>query len=219
MTPSIGIFGGSFNPVHHGHLRSALDICQDLNLTKIIFMPTFVSPHKSGKQLINNDSVQRNNEHRFNMLKLAISDCVKFEVSDYEMTRKDISFTINTIEHFRNKHPNSPLFFLMGLDSLLSFTRWHRWQDILSHCHLVVSHRPGYDISDEQTTQLLNTYQTTSMQDLHSSLGGAIYLHQAHPLQISSSNIRELTNKAQAISYLTPPAVENYIKKHQLYLS
>lgn len=219
MTPPIGIFGGSFDPIHHGHLRSALDICRVLNIAQVTFVPTYISPHKSTKLLPNNNSIESNNNHRLNMLTLATSTCDYFNVSDYEITRTDISFTINTIEHIRQQQPNSPIFFLMGLDSLLSFTRWHRWQDILNQCHLIVSHRPGYDINDALTLELLNKYQTTEVSHLYKSIGGAIYLHQAYPLDISSSNIRELTKNLQSIDYLTPPSVVDYIKQHQLYLS
>ena len=216
MKPAIGIFGGSFNPVHHGHLRSALDVCQHLNLQQVTFMPAFVSPHKTNHE---NASAEISNDHRFSMLKIATNDCEQFVVSDYEIKQPKTSFTIETLEHLRQQNPDAPLVFLMGMDSLVNFTTWHRWQDILALCHLVVSHRPGYHIDNNSPAKdLLSKYKTITLETLHTTLGGSIYLHQDHPLSISSSDIRALTNQGHSIAYLTPPSVENYIKQHQLYL-
>jgi nicotinate-nucleotide adenylyltransferase len=215
--PPIGIFGGTFNPVHHGHLRSALDICQHLNLQEIQLMPTFMSPHKLVTQAktISHDI---SSDHRLAMLNAATDYCPTLSVSDYEVKRAHISYTVETIEYFRQKFPASPLCFLMGMDSFVNFTRWHRWQDILNQCHLVVSDRPGYAIGDSSDINaLLLKHQTTSITDLHASLGGAIYLHHAHPLAISSSAIRHLVETHQPVTYLTPPCVEDYINEHQLY--
>lgn len=225
MKPAIGLFGGSFDPVHHGHLRSALDVCQHLSLQQVTFIPTFVSPHKTKDvTTIKNSLTEPDNNvdiyHRFIMLETAIKDCQQFAVSDYEIKQPKVSFTVDTIKHFRQKNPNSPLFFLMGMDSFVNFTTWHCWQEILEQCHLIVSHRPGYNVGKESNaSQLLAKHQTTSIKHLHSTLGGSIYLHEDHPLSISSSNIRTLVNERQSITYLTPPNVEHYIKKHQLYLS
>jgi nicotinate-nucleotide adenylyltransferase len=217
MSPPIGIFGGTFNPVHHGHLRSALDICQHLNLQEIQLMPTFMSPHKLVTQQ-NTTIDDINGEHRLAMLSAATDYCPTLTVSDYELKRADISYTVDTIEYYRQQFPKSPLCFLMGMDSFVNFTRWHRWQDILNQCHLVVSDRPGYAINDNADIKtLLAKHQTMSIADLHTSLSGSIYLHQAHPLAISSSAIRHLVKTHQPITYLTPPCVENYINEHKLY--
>jgi len=217
LTQPIGIFGGTFNPVHHGHLRSALDICEHLNLQEVLMMPTFMSPHKL-VELKNNDEYVNNNEHRLAMLRAATDDCNQLNVSDFEFNRDQVSYTANTIAHFRAQWPDTPLCFLMGMDSFVNFTQWHHWQDILNQCHLVVSHRPGYVIdSSDNINVLLNKHQTTSVSTLHNTLGGSIFLHCAHPLSISSSSIRQLVQTQKSITYLTPTSVENYIIKHGLY--
>jgi len=226
MKPAIGLFGGSFDPVHHGHLRSAIDVCQHLNLQQVTFIPAFVSPHKtnnvenSAQSALEMSGNHQHVYHRFTMLEMATKDCKQFSVSDYEIKQPKTSFTVDTIKHFRLKNPDTPLVFLMGMDSFVNFTTWHCWQDILASCHLVVSHRPGYCLTKgSNASQLLAKHQTTSLQALHSTLGGLIYLHEDHPLSISSSNIRALVSQGQPITYLTPPNVEHYIKQHQLYLS
>lgn len=207
----VGIFGGTFNPVHHGHLRSALDIGNVLSLDSVVLMPTFMSPHKTQQTI--------DKQHRLAMLEAATANAPLLTVSDFEISNPEVSYTINTIEHLRTENPSTPLCFLMGMDSFLQFTTWHRWQDILKHCHLVVAQRPGYAIKDDSPTSiLLSTHITSHANKLHQSLGGLIYIHDAHPLAISSSGIRDLIAQSQPITFLTPPSVENYISCHHLYI-
>ncbi len=210
LNAPMGIFGGTFNPIHHGHLRSALDICSVLSLDSIMLMPAFMSPHKTQQSI--------DTKHRLAMLESATQTCPLLTVSDFEINNPEISYTVNTIEYFREKYPSTPLCFLMGMDSFLQFTTWHRWQDILRNSHLVVSQRPGYILSDNSTvTTLLNNHQAMCARELQQSLGGLIYLHDAHPLAISSSGIRHLISQSQPITFLTPLSVENYISQHHLY--
>ncbi|WP_435276887.1 nicotinate-nucleotide adenylyltransferase [Psychrobium sp. nBUS_13] len=212
MKTPIGLFGGTFNPVHHGHLRSALDICHALSLAHVTLIPNFISPHKQHETIAPT--------HRLTMLTLATQSCQQLKVSDIEINSPTVSFTVDTIIHFRNNYPDQPLCFLMGMDSFVNFTTWHRWQDILQHCHLVVSQRPGYQVeaqSDAHT--LLTQHETKNINDLRVNLGGRIYLHQAFPLAISSSQMRQAISENQPITFLTPPAVEAYITTHQLYLA
>ena len=212
MKTPIGLFGGTFNPVHHGHLRSALDICQTLSLRHVTMIPNFVSPHKQDGKVPA--------EHRLAMLKLATQDCQQLEISDIEINSPRISYTADTINHFRDNYPEYPLCFLMGMDSFVNFTTWHRWQEILKHCHLIVSQRPGYNIeNNDDVRKLLEQHETKSIEDLSDSLGGRIYIHHAFPLAISSSQMRQAISDNHPITFLTPPAVEAYITKHQLYLA
>lgn len=209
-TKPIGIMGGTFNPVHHGHLRSALDISDALSLTNVILMPTYMSPHKASNNI--------DTTHRLAMLKLAVQESPVLQTSDYEIKRQQVSYTAQTIDYFRAEHPQTPLCFLMGMDSFMHFTTWHRWQDILKQCHLVISPRPGYEIAaNSDAAKLLAAHQTSSVESLHRALGGFIFLHHAHPLSISSSGIRDLQSNKQPITFLTPPRVEAYINTHQLY--
>lgn len=212
MNTPIGLFGGTFNPVHHGHLRSALDICQALSLDKVTLIPNFISPHKQHGQV--------DPTHRLTMLELATKNCQQLDISDIEINSPTTSYTVDTIMHFRKAYPTHPLCFLMGMDSFTNFTTWHRWEDILKHCHLIVSQRPGYQIDtqcDELT--LLERHETKNIDDLRRSLGGTIYVHHAFPLAISSSQMRQAIRENQSITFLTPPTVEAYITRNQLYLA
>ncbi len=206
----IGILGGSFDPVHHGHLRSALDICDALSLSSVHLLPNYISPHKSVSHA--------SDHHRLAMLKLATANCPQLAIDEQELKTNNACFTVDTLEKLRAHYPNSPLCFLMGMDSLRSFTHWHRWQDILKLCHLVVSARPGWEVpSDGDSAALLAQHQTTDYRQLHQQMAGNIFLHQAYPLSISSSDIRALCRNEQSCQFLVPDSVNEYIAKHQLY--
>ncbi|PKF57575.1 nicotinic acid mononucleotide adenylyltransferase [Alteromonadales bacterium alter-6D02] len=210
MKKPIGLFGGTFDPIHHGHLRSALDIASVLDLEYINIVPNHRSPHKQS----NNTS----NEHRLAMLKLAVEHCPQLSIDERELHVEGPSYTVNTLETLRTNHPERPICFLMGMDSLLSFTKWHRWQDILSVCHLVVSQRPGWPLPDQgEIAQLLDKHRCIDADILHQTLNGHIFIHHAHPLSISSSEIRDLTSRNQTCQFLLPDAVNAYIVKHRLY--
>ena len=138
-------------------------------------MPTYMSPHKTSGDI--------DTTHRLSMLKLATEHCTALQCSDFEIERQQVSYTVDTIEHFRAKYPQTPLCFLMGMDSFINFTSWHRWQDILKQCHLVVSHRPGYSIENQSdASNLLKAHQTSSIEQLHNTPSGLIYMHDAHPV-------------------------------------
>lgn len=206
----IGILGGSFDPVHHGHLRSALDICDALSLSSVHLLPNYMSPHKSVSHA--------DDSHRLAMLELATSNCPQLTIDARELNTSSACFTVDTLENLRKLHPNQPLCFLMGMDSLRSFTHWHRWQDILKLCHLVVSARPGWDIPTEgDCAALLDQYQTTDYEQLHQQLAGCIFLHEAYPLSISSSEIRTLCRRDKSCQFLVPDSVNQYIRQHKLY--
>ena len=207
---AIGLLGGSFDPVHHGHLRSAIDVADLLNLQSIYLLPNFRSPHKTANQ--------SSNQHRLDMLRLATSDCEQLEVDEQEITVPGASYTVDTLQSMRQQHPNRPLCFLMGMDSLLSFTTWHRWQDILSLCHLVVSSRPGWSLPlTGDIVRLLTDHRTDDVNDLQRRLAGHIFIHEAHPLSISSSEIRQLRQQNKSCQFLLPKNVNDYLIKHQLY--
>ena len=209
--PSIGLLGGSFDPVHHGHLRSALDVGNALGLQNIHLMPTYISPHKTQNHATN--------EQRLAMLNLAVKYSPQLSVDEQEINQPQRSYTVDTLTALRLQYPNQPLCFLMGMDSLLSFTQWHRWQDILSLCHLVVSVRPGWSLptGDGDVAQLLQQHQTQHPDKLHQQLNGLILIHQVHPLSISSSEIRALRAQGQSCQFLVPENVNQYILDQQLY--
>ncbi len=212
LTKPIGILGGTFDPIHFGHLRPAVDLLNQLPLAQIRFMPNHIPPHKTlpGSQ----------SEQRLTMVNLAVRGQEKLVVDSRELNRDKPSYTIDTLKELKRELPHTPLCFIMGMDSLLSFTRWHQWQHILDYCHLIVCCRPGWQHEDNPETQaLLSQRQTQAPADLQNQQAGRIYLAQVSQLDISASQIRQLVSMNQSASYLLPTSVLEYIQKNQLYTS
>ena len=210
MKPPIGILGGTFDPVHFGHLRSALDIAQDLNLASIHLMPNSTPPHKS--------QPVASNQQRIALLTLATQDCRQLVIDRREIISGGLSYSVLALTQLRAELPDTPLCFLMGMDSLLSLTSWHRWQELLSLCHIVVSQRPGWAIpTSGEIAELLNQHQCNDYHELAKQLSGKIIIYQAHPLAISSSQIRTLRQQHKSIQYLLPESVIEYITQQNLY--
>lgn len=207
---AIGFLGGTFDPIHFGHLRPALEIQQALNLHSLYLMPNYISPHKS-KSLASP-------QQRIDMVKLAIQDTPSLQIDTQELLRESASYTVDTLKLLRIQHPNTPLCFIMGMDSLIHFDTWHHYQDILTYCHLVISHRPGWTPEfNETVSHLLNQHQTTNPETLHQKLAGFIYFQSTTQLAISSSDIRTLLSSQQPIDFLTPGSVCDYIHQQHCY--
>ncbi len=223
----IGILGGTFDPIHKGHIEPAKQALAKFNLDKVLVIPAHKPPHKSG--------TNASTMHRVNMVELACADEKGFELDTRETKRTNLSYTLDTINEIKAEYPNSELFFIMGMDSLLSFTRWHLWESILEKCNLIVNTRPGYDLSsiNYETKDLLNKYQG-SVNDLEPNnispnknlltknasfekRSGLIFLHDTDKLDISSTEIRhKISNKVECSQWLASDIIK-YIKKHTLY--
>jgi len=207
---AIGFLGGTFDPVHFGHLRPALEIQQALNLQSLYLLPNYIAPHK--------EKTLATAEQRIEMVKLAIQDTPEIQINTQELLRSSPSYTIDTLKLLRQQHPDTPICFIMGMDSLINFDSWYQYQDILNYCHLVVSHRPGWDPTfNEIVTGLLTQHQTQDPSILHRSLAGCIYFQSTSQLAISSSQIRQLLATKQSINFLTPQSVCTYIKEQHCY--
>lgn len=207
---AIGFLGGTFDPVHFGHLRPALEIQQALKLQALYLMPNYIPPHKTGSVA----SAQQ----RIDMVKLAIAATPHLQIDMQELLRDTPSYSIDTFKLLRAQHPHTPLCFIMGMDSLLSFDTWYQYQDILSYCHLIISHRPGWTPQFNPTVQaLLQQHQVDNADDLHQQLAGCIYFQSTSQLAISSSDIRQCLKDGQCIDFLTPDAVCAYIQTHGCY--
>lgn len=194
MEKKIILFGGSFDPVHIGHLiiaQLAVDfICAD----KVIFIPCYKSPLKKNLPLAGNN-------HRIKMLEYAIKGNLKFEISKFEIERGKVSYTYDTVCYFHGKYPEAKLYFLLGKDSLLEFALWKRWKDILKIVRLIVAERI---VSKNSISQILTE--------------GKIFFLPSLKVDISSTRIRQMVQQGQSIRYLVPPEVDAYIKRHKLYL-
>lgn len=198
----IGIYGGSFNPVHLGHRKLADFMCKSLALDTCIIMPAFVSPFKTDKAA----SVAP--EHRLAMCRLAFADSARYEVSDLEISANETSYTVNTLTRLKEIYPDDELFLIIGSDMLLSFNRWYRWQDILKLCTLCAVSR-----CDEDPTDELEEFART-----HLCKEGNVGIYPFEPLEVSSTFLREKCKNGEDVSAFLHPAVADYIKQNKLYL-
>lgn len=197
MTKRLGVFGGSFDPVHIGHLLIASDICEHLRLDAVHFVLAPRPPHK--QQLMAADA------HRIAMLRMAISRDDRFVLDLREFDRTGPSFTVQTLESFISEEPYTQLFFIMGEDSLADFPTWHQPERILQLAHLAVACRPGTEVDLASISLRLPT------------ANGRIDMVETPELEISSSLIRERRRNGTMIRYLVPAGVEKYILDNDLY--
>ncbi len=201
----IGVFGGTFNPIHMGHLIMADEVCKHHHLSKIIFMPAYIPPHKYVADLAEA-------QHRYEMIKAVIDNKSKFEVSDLEIIRKGKSYTIDTIlEIINNYGKDSEIFLIMGADSLNELELWKSIKKLSQLCHFVIVNRPGF--KTEASSRLVEIIGRTGILDLER------LRIEISPVDISSTNIRKCVNEGVKIKGLVPERVEAYIKEHGLYSS
>lgn len=196
-----GIMGGTFDPIHTGHLVVAEEVRQQFNLDKVIFMPTGVPPHKSGEKVASG-------EHRYEMALLATVTNPYFEISRLELDRKGVTYTVDTIMDLKKLYKNNiDIYFITGADSLLQLHTWKDSEKILEMCKIVAATRPGYDLTDmEDRLKELNEDNEEKINTI--TIPG---------LQISSTDIRKRVSSGKTIKYLLPESVEVYIKKYNLY--
>lgn len=197
----VGLMGGTFSPIHYGHLLMCESIREEFNLEKIIFMPARIPPHKTNISIVDA-------EHRLNMVRLAIEDNPYFEASDLEMRRQGASYTVDTLKELRSSLPKGKkLFLIIGADSLVQLSSWYKYQDIFRLATIIVAARPDTDFS------LLNDTIAKFRVEMDADI-----LMSAHaPMNFSSTEIRNRVKKGLSIRYMTPPKVEAYIYENGLY--
>lgn len=206
----IGIFGGTFNPIHLGHIHTVSQSAKLLGLEKVALMPANIPPLKEAPTI--------STKHRVNMLKLVCEEHPCFYLETYELEQGETSYTVKTLQAFKDKQRELDIFFFIGMDSLVNFHLWKNYKKILELTNLVVTTRPGYDLSNVQTdlqNELIDAGQF--LNDRQSKSCGNIILMPPQSFDIASSTIREMVAKHQDISSLVPECVEQYIKSHNLY--
>lgn len=206
----IGLLGGTFDPIHIGHLRPAIEARDAIGLAEIRLIPNHIPPHRANPFC--------SSEQRLAMVKLAAAENAGFVVDERELKRDKPSWTIDTLIELRHELPDTPLCFLMGMDSLLGLPGWHRWQELLDHAHLVVSVRPSWrpDYPGE-VAELLARHHTTDATALHQRLAGHIWLADNQPIELSATRLRALLAAGEDPRYLLPPSVADYIRQQGLY--
>lgn len=206
------LFGGTFDPIHYGHLRPVTALAQEAGLAQVTLLPNHVPPHKP--------QPEASAAQRLKMVELAIADNPLFLVDDRELHSNAPSYTIATLEALRQERgPDLPLAFIIGQDSLLSLHKWHRWQDLLKFCHLLVMARPGYtnQLETPELQQWLEAHQVKDASLLSQQSQGYIYLADTPLLEVSATEIRQRLHQDLPCDDLLPPAVQAYIRQHGLY--
>ncbi|NNE38148.1 MAG: nicotinate-nucleotide adenylyltransferase [Gammaproteobacteria bacterium] len=211
MTNPIGILGGSFDPVHYGHLRLAMECIESVGLEKVMFVPLNIPAHR--------EPLVATAEQRKHMLSLAISNNGRFETSDIELERNEVSYMVDTLQILRNHFPENPLCLIMGMDAFVHFDSWRQWQRIPELAHIVITNRPDsdHDISDGPLKELLQSRQTHDNAELATAPAGRIRSIDIPMLDISSSRIRNKILQKKPINYLLPDEVINYITTNKIY--
>lgn len=212
----IGIFGGTFNPIHLAHLRIAEEIRDTFKLAKVIFVPAATPPHKP---LAENLSFEK----RLEMVRLAIKGNPDFTFSDIEGKRQGKSYSIDTIHRFRELYPGDEFFFIMGSDSFADFSSWKEYTSIFSCCNIVAIMRPGAAVTSLKESLPVDIghefcYHEAEKRLAHKS-GYSVYYIVGTQLDISSTAIREMAKLGRSIKYLVPDSVEHYIHEQRIYLN
>ena len=217
----IGILGGSFDPVHRGHLRLASEARQQFQLDQILFVPAHQSPHKQ-------DQPFTESHHRLAMLKIALQNQPGIEISEIELKRRGLSFTTETLEALQGERPTAEFALILGADTFQNFGTWRNFPSILSMAHLLVAHRPGHamppalqflqDVLGEQARdyRLLPTEKQKQVFE-NSTTKSRIAFFEIPPLDISDSEIRQGVHRNPLIKKMLPPDVDQYIITHHLY--
>jgi len=212
----LGIYGGSFDPIHFGHIKTALMLLEHFEFEQIKFVPCQLSPHKPYAHV--------HARHRWQMLNLVCRSNDKLNVDDRELKRKPPSYTIDTLLELRSEYgKQQSIAIIMGLDAYLSFCAWHRYKEILPLCHIILLQRPGYTLDDKPDADTVceknyyDAHSTEDFDDLKNSPCGKIFMSHLEQYDISSTQIRQTIKQGEQPNYLIPGNVWNYIRRNDLY--
>jgi len=213
-----GILGGTFNPIHFGHLRAAEEARELAGLDKVIFIPSGNPPLKTEDIAFA--------RHRYAMVGLAVRENPRFDLLDLECRTRTKSFTVNTLEKLRRLHPDDSLYFMLGIDAFLDIPNWHRPELLMSMTDFIVLSRPGYRFADLSASpylsvrrEIVRTLDSRTMPLYATKLrnGNTVMLLNVCPVTISATDIRTLIAEGKSVKYLLPADVESYIISHKLY--
>ena len=212
MYPLLGLLGGTFDPIHEGHINIATALMHQLNLTQVEFIPCQRSPHREQPIASATD--------RLNMLKIATEKNHRFTVNPIELEQPDPSYTINTLKKIHEQQPNATLCFILAMDAFAHFNQWYQWQEILNHCHLILANRAGFSPpKDDWFRQLCKHHGIKTPEALQESRTGKILITEISPFLASATQIRSALaeENSSAIASQLPDGVLKYIQTHRVY--
>ncbi len=209
----IGLLGGTFNPIHFGHLRMAQELVDALNLAEIRFIPSANPPHKAVPMV--------SAHQRAKMVELAIADNPAFRLDTRELDRQGASYTIDTLISLREElGKNVSLCLIMGSDAFTKLDTWQRWDELLDHCHIILVQRPSKQVQSklsEQLTAFLESHYTENADDLAEKPAGYVHMQPITAQDIAATSIREKLMAGKIVKYLVPDQVLAYIQQQQIY--
>lgn len=215
----IGILGGTFNPVHYGHLRAAEEIQEIFVFDKLLFIPVGKPPFKKPRTIAAH--------HRYEMTKIAIKNNPPFDMSDIEIKTRGTSYSVDTINKLSNKYKSAEFFFILGIDSFLDLPKWKQPRRLMGLTNLVIISRPGFSFVDLLSSPYLVNVNKRILREIDRGIrtrfsfdlntGKKAFLCKVPELDISASRIRNLVRVGKNIKYLLPDSVESYIISHKLY--
>ncbi len=209
------LFGGTFDPIHYGHLLPSMALAKEINLTHISLLPNYIPPHKA--------QPKATTAQRLAMIKLAIEDYPLFSIDVREITHAKPnrpSYTIDTLQNWRSEYgEHKSLAFIIGQDSLCNLPKWYHWQSLLDYCHLLICPRPGFTNTTDnlQLQKWLLQHSTKNITDLQQNPCGSIYFANTPLKAISATEIRQHIENRQDYQSLLPPKVWQYIQTQHLY--
>ena len=196
----IALFGGTFNPIHRGHVNLADAAVRECGLDELIFIPNYISPFKQDQKVASGF-------HRSEMIRRILPNNPKFSLSCYELEKEGPSYTYETLKHFSQVYPDQEIAFVIGYDSLLTIDTWYHGEDILRNYLIITGARPG--VSDSECAERIHCYEDR--------YGSRIFVLAVEPVDAASSNIRELLRNGKSIGEIVPLPVEEYIVENGLY--
>ena len=210
MRKTLGIFGGTFDPIHIGHLRMALELKQQLKLDEMRLLPCYLPPHRA--------TPGASAEQRVAMLKLALQDCADLRVDTRELQRDKPSYTFDTLSELRTElSEQTSICLCMGMDSFVSLDQWHEWRQLIRLAHIVVVERPGYQLPESGAVADLLRRHRADADVITAAPAGAVVVSSPGLLPISATAIRTQINAGDSPQFLLPDAVWNYIRAQGLY--
>lgn len=213
----IGLLGGTFDPIHFGHLRLAEELAEVLNIGQVRFIPAGQPPHRG--------QPRASAKQRLEMVRRAIAGNPRFVLDAREIEQKTPSYSVDTLTALRAElPPNTPLVLFMGGDAFLSLTTWHEWRRLFDLAHIAVAHRPGYSLASwedalpDPLRTLLSTRRCEQAAEIAEKPAGRVFLHPITQLDISASQIRDRALRGKSLRYLLPEPVIDYINENHLYV-